>query len=143
LSGSNIPPTKDAGVVRKMKLNIPKNENEAPETEWIDIKSVGVGESITLSVDRVHLGEKAICFFNDEANKALSLFHVSEYEGQTLGERSMIALGQALDMTGKKVDVEQMINQANDLETLSMKISNTEFEKDGETRTYKRITFKV
>ena len=125
-----------------MELNIPTDENEYPETEWIDVKSIKVGESADLNVSRVHLGEKAVCFFDDEANKAISLFHVSEYEGQTLGERALIALGQTLEMTGKKIQVDDLINKANETENLTFKISNSEFEKDGETRTFKRITFK-
>ena len=125
-----------------MELNIPNDESEYQETEWIDVKTINVGEAETLSVDRVHLGEKAVCFFDDEANKAISLFHVSEYEGQTLGERSLIALGQTLEMTGKKIQVEDLIAKANEQENLTFKIANTQFEKDGETRTFKRITFK-
>ena len=126
-----------------MELNIPENdENEYPETEWIDVKSIAVGSEESLTVSRVHLGEKAVCFFDDAANKAVSLFHVSEYEGQTLGERSLIALGQTLELTGKKIDVNELIEKANATPDLSMKIANSEFEKDGETRTYKRITFK-
>ena len=126
-----------------MKLNIPSEENEYPETEWLDVKEIKVGEKVSLSVDRVHLGEKAVCYFDDEANQALSLFHVSEYEGQTLGERSLIALGQALGSTGKSVDVEALIEAANAADNLTLSIKNDQFEKDGETRTYKRITFKV
>lgn len=125
-----------------MELNIPTDENEYPETEWIDVKAIKLGEAETLQVDRVHLGEKAVCYFDDEANKAISLFHVSEYEGQTLGERSLIALGQALEMTGKKIQVEELVNKANEAESLTFKIANQEFEKDGEKRSYKRITFK-
>lgn len=126
-----------------MELNIPSvNESTIEnETEWLSVKDLKVGEKLTLSVERIHLGEKAVCFFSPK-NEALSLFHTSDFDGQTLGERSLIALGQALKVEGETT-AESLIELATASKKLAITVSNEAFEKDGEARTYKRITFKV
>jgi hypothetical protein len=129
-----------------MKLNIPeasKENDPKAETAWLNTKEIPVGESITIQVDRVHVGEKAVCFFDDDNNQAISLFHVSDFEGETLGVRALIALGQALKIEGD-TDVDAILESFDEVEKATMTFSNTAFEtKDGEARTYKRITFKV
>ena len=135
---ANITPMGRGGI--DMDLNIPKTEQEQDETEWLSAKDLKVGDSLSLNVERVHLGEKAVVFFTND-NKGLTLFHTSEYDGQTLGERALIALGQALNIEGETT-AEEVIEQANDKKKLSIKISHEAFEKDGEARSYKRITFK-
>mgnify|MGYP003148160434 CR=1 FL=1 len=123
-----------------MELNIPKQNENEEETEWIEVKDLEVGASINLDVKHLHLGEKALVVYSTE-NQGVALFHTSDYDGQTLGERALIALGQTLNIEGK-TSAEEVLEAGNNA-SLSMTISNNAFEKDGEARTYKRITFKV
>lgn len=126
-----------------MDLNIPTTSEASieNETNWLSVKDLKVGDKLTMKIERIHLGEKAVVFFSPK-NDALSLFHTSDFDGQTLGERSLIALGQALKVEGETT-AESLIEQASSSKKLSITVSNEAFEKDGEARTYKRISFKV
>jgi len=86
-----------------MDITIPEFENEEKtETEWINNKDVvkNVGDTWEFTFDKLHQSDKAILLFDNEDNKGTSFFTVSDYAGQTMGERFFIACALKLKLKG-------------------------------------------
>ena len=122
------------------ELNVEKGENEFEEVEWIDhrLKVKEVGDQMTFRFDRIHISDKAVSAFLGDL-QGVSFFTVSDYEGETLGVRFLVACAKALELDGK-VNASEVMTGLNDggewQLILTMKGWKTD---EGESRTYKSI----
>ena len=126
------------------ELNIPEANETDSETTWMDHPSE-VGESVSILISRIHVGEKTVCIFDDVTDKAISFFHVSDYEGQTTGERALIALAQAAGVEGK-TDSDAIVTAANAFfadNPASITETLRGYTHEGEARSFRAITVKV
>ena len=122
------------------ELNVEKSESGFEEVEWVDhrVEVKNVGDSLKFNFDRIHISETAVSAFDGD-EKGISFFIVSDYEGQTLGERFLIAGAKALDFEGK-VNASEVMTGLNDGGNWRLILNLKGFETDeGESRTYKAL----
>ena len=126
------------------ELNIPAASENENSGVWLD-HPTKEGESVSLTISRVHIGEKTVMVFDNDNDQQISFFHVSDFEGQTMGERALIAIAQAAGLEGESNsdDVVAAANAffAENAATLTETLRG--YEHEGEQRTFRAISVKV
>ena len=126
------------------ELNIPAASENENEGVWLD-HPTKAGESVSLTISRVHMGEKTVMVFDNENNQQISFFHVSDFEAQTQGERALIAIAQAAGIEGK-TNSDDVVAAANVFfaeNTATLTEELRAYEHEGEARSFRAITVKV